>query len=172
MFNFPADSIRMQPSGAVNFAKPETLLFKKSLTLAELEFLKSARTMMSELTGENFIHGVPEWMLSSGMQFEIDGWNDRVKIAIDYSNDVVYDLPPQYAQFYYIPEWYHQLVSHLTQTRMQVYTNCGYAVIQISKTMPQTELKNFLLEQLHSLTAYRAWVGAPRCKCHPYIETE
>ncbi|SIP86007.1 Hypothetical protein PACV_294 [Pacmanvirus A23] len=176
MFSFPGGPITLQPSGTVNMAparaidfdNSEPLLFKKSLSVAELEFLKLSRDIMTELTGEKFSHGVPDWMMSgNGMQLEFDGWNDRVKIVIDYSTDVVYDLPVQFAHFYYQPNWYHQIVNHITQTRMQVYANCGFAIIQLPKIMPIDELKKFLLTQLHNLTSYRAWVGAPRCKCHP-----
>ncbi|QYB17631.1 hypothetical protein PV-S19_0267 [Pacmanvirus S19] len=165
MFN-PIDTL--QPSGTVNTAPAEALLFKKSFSIAELAFLELSRTLMTELTGEKFIHGVPDWMLNSnGMQLEFDGYSDKVKIVIDYGTDIVYDLPVQFAHFYYQPTWYHQMVNHITQTRMQVYANCGFAIIQLPKIMPSDELKKFLLAQLHSLTNYRAWVGAPRCKCHP-----
>jgi len=144
-----------------------SLTIRKLLCRDERQFLEKCRSILSDLTGEEFIASSPDWLRFATMQLESDGYCEILKMSIDYTQEIVYELPKELCHLYEDREQYDMFAEQLSNARMIYNTLNGVAVIPVHYIEDDDLLRDHFRNKLHLLTRFRVWVGSPRCKCPP-----
>ncbi len=140
----------------------------KMLSRPEYVFLQKCHEMIGELTGEEFASADPQWLHFANMRLELDGHCDRLKMAVELDFLSLYRLPVELEDLYYDRDAYAEFVQYVNDARLICCAMNGVALIHIPRLMSDDELREYLRNSLHRMTAFRVWVGSPRCKCPAY----
>lgn len=143
-------------------------VFRKMVLPAECEYIRAAREIMSDITGEDFTVETPDWLSFGQIPLQCDGMNERLKMMIDYEPGGLYTVPLGCEYIYDNAQLYDEFAGHISDARVVSASMAGYAICTVPGGLSRDDLRTHLRNWQHWLTNYRVWVGSPRCKCPTY----
>lgn len=145
----------------------EGVVLGKLLQDFEYEFIAKCREVLGNMVGEKFEPLAPNWFKHNGAQLVFDGFNARLRIAIDYVPGyspfvATYDLPPSHHALYSNLPAHYDFSSFLFYYKLNMCSEQEVVVFVIPGVMSDEHLKQHFSFMLGLLTKFRPYVGSPR----------
>jgi hypothetical protein len=111
-------------------------------TKSEAEVVK----ILEELTGEKFPTVYPRWLVWRGKRLELDGYSQKLKIALEFSG-------PLHTKWFPATEPYEKYFERIVRdvAKRKLCKRHGVKLIVIDMTLPRHHWKNYLRSRLHDI---------------------
>ena len=102
--------------------------------------------ILEKLTGESFPTVYPPWLVYNKKHLELDGYNDKLKIAIEFSG-------PQHTKWYPNKEPYEKYYNRIKndEAKIKICKKHGVELIVVDKLIPRHNLHVYLKSRLYDL---------------------
>jgi hypothetical protein len=138
-------------TGSADFVKD---LGKHPRTKSEASIIK----YFEEITGHKFPTVVPKWLAWKGKHLELDGYNDKLKIAVEFSG-------PLHTKWYPDKEPYDKYFTRIVRdiVKKKLCKRKGVKLIVIDVTLPPQHWRDYIKSRLYD-------IGYLKDRPVPYIE--
>ncbi len=96
------------------------------------------------ITGESFPTSFPRWLTWKGRRLELDGYNEKLGIALEFSGPLHTKWNPTFESY---PDYYERCVRDVVKRRLckkhKVY------LIVVDCSLPSKHWRNYVLSRLH-----------------------
>lgn len=125
----------------------QPILRKKDLTKHPRSKSEAACIkILEDLTGKEFPTVNPSWLVWKGKTLELDGYNDELKLALEFSGPLHTKWNPRF-------EPYEQYYDRITKDVVKLRTCKRHKVnlIVIDMSLPRIHWRNYLMSRLHDI---------------------
>lgn len=105
---------------------------------------KNVIDIFEKLTGEKFPTVYPGWLRYRGKQLELDGYNSKLKLAIEFSG-------PQHTKWYPLNEPYEKYLNRIKndEVKKKLCKKHGVRLVIIDKAIPRLNLTTYIKSRLY-----------------------
>lgn len=102
--------------------------------------------VLESITGEKFPTAYPKWLVWRGKNLELDGFNEKLDIGLEFSG-------PLHTKWYPDKEPYTQYFERLLKdiVKKRLCRKHGVRLIVIDMSLPQQHWRNYLLSRLYDI---------------------
>ena len=122
---------------------------------------------LEDITGKKFPTVYPDWLVWKGKRLELDGYNDELKIAIEFSGPLHTKWSPNTEPY---DKYFGRIVRDTVKRRL--CKRHGVHLIIIDMTLPRHHWRNYLLSRLYDISLQQAGTGHVRDKPSGYIPAQ
>lgn len=102
--------------------------------------------VLEDITGKKFPTVNPSWLIWRGRTLELDGYNDSIKVALEFSGPLHTKWSPQYESY---KTYFERIVKDIVKIRLCKKNNVHLIVIDMS--LPREHWRNYLLSRLYDI---------------------
>lgn len=102
--------------------------------------------ILESITGEKFPTVNPDWLVWKGRTLELDGYSDKLKIALEFSGPLHTKWYPEMEPY---EKYYERIVKDIVKRKLTKKHNVKLIVVDIS--LPKTQWRNYIMSRLYDI---------------------
>ena len=140
--------LRFPKGGRIGGAAPKKSsirtknLIKSPRSRSEAAIIKVLET----ITGRSFPTVFPNWLVWEGATLELDGYNDDLKVGLEFSGPLHTKWNPQIENY---PKYFERVVRDVVKKKL--CQKHGVSLIVVDMSLPSVHWRNYLLSRLHDV---------------------
>lgn len=99
---------------------------------------------LEEITGQKFPTVQPKWLSWKGKRLELDGYNERVGIALEFSGPLHTVWTPSFEPY---EKYFERVVRDVVKVRL--CKKHGVRLIKVDASLPSRHWRNYILSRLY-----------------------